>query len=264
MTSNVPTLTLTPAEIARWQEDCAQIDQDIEKLTKRKDEILQKLDAARLLAPALFEAAVGRHGVTHRTVLKRKGLTTWPQIIEEYVRNSGSGIRQKEMLEQIRSGVYGSRLADSESGYYNAVQKVLKRRIVVKRGEWLFTPSQYDEYMAKLERGEVSDVADETDYGSPAAAAAMRFIAAHPGGKSIDVIRAVWAEHDGPNLPSKTSLYNTLARLVEQKRIRKDEGGAFYLFNENEAPSDQPRGASDAGEVAASPNENRAGLRLIG
>jgi hypothetical protein len=264
MTISGPSLILTPAEIARWTEDCAQIDASIEKLHRKRGEIEKKLEAARLLAPSLFEVATQK-SLSGSKMLKRKGLTTWPHIIEEQVRASGDGIRQKDMLEQLRTGPYASRFQGrNESGYYNAVQKVLGRGDVIKRGDWLFTPAQYDAYLERLARGEVKDVADEADYGSPAAAEAVRFIAANPGVRSIAVIRAIWDAHEGAHPPSKTSLYNTLARLVEQKKIRKDESGAFYLPNANEAPAGQPGGASEAGEVDASPDENRRGFRVIG
>ena len=168
------------------------------------------------------------------------------------------------MLEQIRTGPYGERLEASESGYYNGIQKALKRQQIIKRGEWLFTPAQYDDYMKRLARGEVSDVADESDYGSPAAAAAVQYIKDAPGQKSAAVIRAVWKALEGNDLPSKTSLYNTLARLVEQQKIRKDESGAFYPFDKTEAPTGKTGGASEAGEVGASPIENRTPLRVVG
>jgi hypothetical protein len=260
---SIPTFSLTAAEIARWREECAEVDQAVERLYQKKAQIEERLRAAELLAPSLFLLAQPPQARGRGQSKVRKGLLTWPHLIEEGVRNSGQGIRQKELLDQLRAGPYGQRLVESESGYYNAIQKVLRRKQIIKRGDWLFTPAQYDQYMDRLGKGEVQDVAEEADYGSPAAAEAVRFISARPGSKSIDVIKAIWEAHSEPNPPSKTSLYNMLARLVEQRKVRKDDQGRFYPAQMTEAPEALPSEASAAGEVGASPDDAQPSLRLV-
>src|SRR5665213_2137291 len=99
MTGTVPQLILTPAEIARWTEDCARIDRDVERLLKKKEDTQKKIEAARLLAPSLFEVAEERAPPGRGMSVKRKGITTWPIIIEEHVRTSGTGLKQKDLLE---------------------------------------------------------------------------------------------------------------------------------------------------------------------
>lgn len=246
-------LILSAAEVRRWQTECEEIDRQAEVLGQRKEGLLKKLAAAELLAPSLFvEDPVLLSEGGGKVVRKRKGRATWTGLIEEQVRISGGGIRQRQLLENMRNGPYGERLKTSESGYYNGIQKLLKREILIKRGEYLFTPAQYDEYMRKLERGEVSDLAKEATYGSTAAAEIVRFVEGSPGQRSIGLIRAVWDAHKGEHPPSKTSLYNTIARLVEQKHIRKEDG-RFYPCEKNEAPSGEPESASESGEIDPSP-----------
>lgn len=263
--SDATTFSLSAAEISRWQEECAEIDRDVENLHKRKNEILKRIEAAQLLAPSLFIMAQTPKAKGRGQSTVRKGLLTWPRIIEEAVRNSGTGIRQRDLLDSIRSGRHGKRLTDSESGYYNAIQKVLKRKSITKRGEWLFTPAQHDEYLRKLDAGEIEDYADVEEFGSPSAAEAVRFATAEPGAKSIEIIKHIWAVQDAAKeqRQSKTSLYNVLARLVEQQKLVKDDRGGFHPFKENEAPSGEPAGAPEAGEVGASPDDNRTVLRLF-
>jgi hypothetical protein len=260
------TFSLTAAEIASWREECAQIDIDIENLHKRKSAIQEKLRAAELLAPSLFILAQPPKASGRGQSKVRKGLLTWPHIIEEAVRNSGEGIRQRDLLESLRSGRHAKRLTDSESAYYGAIQKVLRREIIFKRGDWLFTPAQHQEYLRRVAAGEIADVADEEEYGSPSAAEAMRFVARNPGVKSIDLIHHIWEQQkaQGEKLQSKTSLYNVFARLVEQNKLMKDSEGGFHPYKENEAPVGQAAGASESGEVAASSIENQPALRLIG
>ncbi|WP_133303942.1 hypothetical protein [Aurantiacibacter aquimixticola] len=266
MTDSTPsTFSLSASEISHWREECAEIDRKIEQLRKKKGDIEERLSAAQLLAPSLFVASEPEKGKGRGQAKMRKGLMTWPHIIEEAVRNSETGLRQRDLLESIRSGRHGKRLTESESAYYNAIQKVLKRKIVIKRGEWLFTPAQHDEYLRKVDAGEVKDVAEVEEYGSPSAAEAVRFVTASPGRKSIDVIKHIWATQDADKKQrqSKTSLYNVLARLVEQQKLSKDDEGLFYPFNENEAPSDEPTGASETGEVAASSSDTSPLFRVV-
>lgn len=264
--SSAPAFSLTTAEIARWQEQCAEIDRDVETLYRRKAEIGERLKAAQLLAPSLFILAQPPKAKGRGQATIRKGLLTWPHIIEEAVRNSGSGMRQRDLLDSIRSGRHGKRLDGGEGGYYNGIQKVLRRGIVIKRGEWLFTPAQLEEYLRKVEAGEIADVADNAEYGSPSAAEAVRFATAHPGAKSPEIINHIWAGQKAAGEPvqSKTSLYNVLKRLVEQEKLSKDSKGGFHPFNANEAPSGEAAGASEAGEVGASPDDTQPSLRLVG
>lgn len=265
MTDSPPVFSLTSAEIARWYEDRAECDREIDRFNQKKLEIDERLRAAQLLAPTLFSLAQPQKATGRGQATVRKGLLTWTRIIDEAVQSSGSGLRQRDLLGSIRSGRHGKRLNDSESGYYNAIAKVLKRGSVIKRGEWLFTPAQLEEYLRKVEAGEITDCADEATFGSASAAAAMRFATSNPGSKSIDIIRHIWEvqKASGETPQSKTSLYNVLARLTEQNRLMKDSEGGYRPYKETEAPSGDAVGASEAGEVAASPIENQPSLRLV-
>ena len=263
--SEAPTFSLSAAEIARWQEECAEIDRDIENALKRKSEIQKRIDAAQLLAPSLFIMAQTPTAKGRGQAKVRKGLLTWPHIIEEAVRNSGVGIRQRDLLENIRAGHHGKRLTAGESGYYNAIQKVLGRGIVIKRGEWLMTPAQDAEYLRKLAAGEIEDYSDVEEYGSPSAAEAVRFVTANPGAKSLEIINQIWTVQEAAGEPqqSKTSLYNVLKRLIEQKKLEKDDEGGFHPFKENEAPNGEPAEASETEEGATSSDDVSPLFRVV-
>lgn len=257
-----PSFQLTPSEIAQWQEQCAQIDLEIERLQKDKSDIKDRLRAAQLLAPSLFLLAQPPKAKGRGNAVMRKGLPTWAHIIEEAVRNSGTGIRQKDLLDSIRSGRHGKRLDGGEGGYYNAIQKVLSRKIVIKRGEWLFTPAQFQEYMRKVDAGEIADHAENTEYGSASAAEIVRYVLSHQGAKSPAIIDHIWAvqEANGEAQQSRTSLYNVIRRLVDQKKLSKDGRGGFVPYKENEPPAELPLDGSDT-EGAATPSfENVVGF----
>lgn len=159
----------------------------------------------------------------------------------------------EDLLTSIRNGVFGDRLKTSESGYYNAIQKLLGRGLLKKRGDRLFTPAQFSDYMTKVERGEVEDVVAVEEYGSPSAAVAVNFIKSNPGCESPQVIAAIWEASGSEQRQSKTSLYNMIARLAEQQHIRK-VGKKLYPYEQNEPPSFP--GGSDAGKVAAFPKRS--------
>jgi len=243
--SATPTLTsllITAAEVKGWRAQCAEIDGKIEKLKADKAKLLKKIEAVELLAPSLtLDVAEKEDPSPDGLIRERKGRPTWSALIEEQVRSSQSGIVQRDLMAKIRAGLFGDRLTESESAFYNSISKMLRKKIIVKRGDHLFTQAQYAEYMKKLEAGEVNDVAEVTNYGSPAAAVVVRFVQENPGCGSSDAIRAVWEASPTGDRQSKTSLYNMIARLVEQRHIRK-EGGHLFPFSVNEASAD----ASDA------------------
>ncbi|MDP9413666.1 MAG: hypothetical protein M3Q08_06140 [Pseudomonadota bacterium] len=258
-----PIFHLPAVEISRRQERCAEIDREIDGLRKEQAEHQEWLRAAQIIAPSLFILAQPPKVKGRGQAVVRKGLLTWPHIIEEAVRNSGTGIRQRDLLDSIRAGRHGKRLNSSESGYYNAIQKVLKnKKSVIKRGEWLFTPAQHEEYLRRVAAGEIEDYAENAEFGSPSAAEAVRYTKANPGAKSIDIIKHIWAvqKANGEAVQSKTSLYNVLARLVEQEKLIKDSEGGFHPHKETEAPNGDAAGASEEREVAASLFENVVGF----
>lgn len=259
---SLPSVHFTAAEIAQWQQESAAIDAEIERLRKSKLGLEDKLRAAQLLFPSLFLIAQPEKGKGRGQAKFRKGLLTWPHIIEDAVRSSVTGIRQKELLDDIRDGKHGKPL-NSESGFYNAIQKVLKqKKTVIKHGEWLFTPAQFQEYMRKVEAGEIEDCALNLEFGSPSGAEIVRYVTAHPHSKSPEIIAHVWKvqEAKGEAPQSRTSLYNVIRRLADQKKISKDSKGGYIPYQENEPPAENPPSGSDAGEVAASLFENVVGF----
>ena len=259
---SLPSVNFTAAEIAQWQQESAAIDAEIERLRKGKAGIEDKLRAAQLLFPSLFLIAQPEKGKGRGQAIFRKGLLTWPHIIEDAVRGSVTGIRQKELLDDIRDGKHGKPLT-SESAFYNAIQKVLKhRKTVIKHGEWLFTPAQFQDYMRKVEAGEIRDCAQNVEFGSPSGAEIVRFVTKHPHSKSPDIIAHVWAvqEANGEARQSRTSLYNVIRRLTDQRKLSKDSKGGYVPYEENEPPAENPPSGSDTGEVAASLFENVVGF----
>lgn len=249
-------LVLSAAEVRRWKAECGEIERKIEELHRQKDALEKKLEAATLLAPSLLEIdfELSDKSVTRNLIRNRKGRATWTSLIEEEVRASREGIRQRDLLENMRKSIFGERFSSSDSSFYNAVQKLLRRKVLVKRGEYLFTPAQHEEYVQRVERGEVVDVAQASVYGSAAGAEVVRCVKQHPGIRSIDIIRHIWALNDGEQLPSKTSLYNTISRLVDQKHIRKEDGN-YFPCDEKETPSVDAEGVSkadDEGDASSS------------
>ncbi|MCA1244587.1 hypothetical protein LC092_19245 [Stappia stellulata] len=254
--------SISGAEVRSWEAECSEIDLKIENLRKRQASLREKIDAVRLLAPSLFLGdGTARKSESPGLVKTRKGRATWTGVIEEQVRSSNGGVMQRELLAKMRSGPFGDRLKSSESGYYNGIQKLLRRGLLKKRGDHLFTPAQYRDYMSKLEKGEVDDVADVSEFGSPAAVLAVRYISENPGCSSSDVIDAIWAAHEGDHPPSKTSLYNMIARLSEQKHIRKEDK-KLYPYGDNEPPA--VAGGSETDRAGTLSDDNRASLKVVG
>ncbi len=242
-------IVLSAAEVQRWRKDAAEIDAQVERLLSKKAKIMERVSAAEILAPSLFIESSAEAGDGPKVIKARKGLVTWTALIEEIVRNSVNGISQKELLAEMRKGPYSDRLIASESGYYGAMAKLLKRDILKKRGDYLFTAAQYDAYLELLAAGTVVDVADNVNYGSQLAATVMEVVKInHPAGISpTDTVKALQADYETNNiaLPSRNTAYNCIARLVEQKHLSKKKG-MLYL---REAKAAKPKNEAQEGEM---------------
>jgi hypothetical protein len=92
-------------------------------------------------------------------------------------------------------------------------------------------------------------------------------------GDAVDRVLAIEGV-SGPLGAIKNNVYTALQRLMQRKQLRRYPDGSYslmrdadlegYQLNENEAPAGIAEGASEAGEAATSPIENRQGFRLVG
>lgn len=92
-------------------------------------------------------------------------------------------------------------------------------------------------------------------------------------GDAVDRVLAIEGV-SGPLGAIKNNVYTALQRLMQRKQLQRHADGSYSLMrdadpegyqpNENEAPTGIAEGASETGEVAASPIENRQGFRLVG
>ncbi|QDX26577.1 hypothetical protein FPZ54_11460 [Sphingomonas suaedae] len=204
----------------------------------------------------------------------REGLT-WKAVVLPAVGEAEMGLTYAELRSAVAASPLGSKLDASDKGYHNAISRLAGDGLIIRDHGRVFTPEAFDRFMAAVERGEASTTVPQPLAHSPMGEAILRIVSAQPGllnGKGVIRELKKDPEFNAALTPHETGAFNIIARLVRRGQIvRRDDGliqpgknfPPEYARHENEAPSGNTAGASETGEVGASPNENRSGLRLI-
>lgn len=263
------------AEIRQMEEECAKIDEAIADLQARRQRYGQLIELALTLvneppAPAAAPAEpVDKPKVQPR--LKKGGSRrreqTWKAAVEVIVKAHPEGITYDRIKELVPDSLKSQLVQFPEAkGFYTALRKLEAQKVVLRHKGAAFTPKGYEAYRQKLVAGLISEIATGRR-GSPIEDAVMTFLKKE-GPSKAPAIRAnlITYEGFGPSvLRNSSAMYNVLKRLVDRGEIAHDiEAAVYRLPNENEAPAAEPLGASETGEVTASPIDSQPTLRLIG
>jgi hypothetical protein len=188
------------------------------------------------------------------------------------------GLPYAELRSAVLASPLGPKLIQSDKGYHNALSRAAQAQEIIRDHGRVFTPAAFQRFMAAVERGEASTTVPQPIAHSPMGEAILKIVGANPGklnGKGVIGELRKDAEFNAALTPHETGAYNIIARLVRRGQIiRRDDGLILPGRNfprdiagvgsdENRAPNGDAAGALEAGEVGASPNENRPGLRLI-
>lgn len=208
---------------------------------------------------------------------KRQGLG-FKDVILEAVASAEMGLSYAELRSAVLASPLGPKLIESDKGYHNALSRLAQAEDVIRDHGRVFTPEAFPRFMAAVERGEASTTVSQPMAHSPMGEAIVKIVGAGPGrynGKAIIGELRKDPEFNASLTPHETGAYNIIARLVRRGQIvRRDDGLILPGRNfpkdieiaghdEIGAPNGNAAGAPRAGEVDASPDDNRPGLRLI-
>lgn len=264
------------AEIRQMEEECAKIDEAIADLQARRQRYGQLIEIARTLvndqpaAPVEQTAAVEKpkdDAARPKKGGSRRREETWKAAVAVIVKAHPEGIGYDKIKELVPERLKKQLVQFPEAkGLYTALRKLEADKVVVRINGSAFTPKGYEAYRRKLASGLVPDITNRRR-GSPIEDAVLAFLGKVGPSKAAS-IRADLIQYEGFGqsvIRNSSAMYNVLKRLVDHGEIVHDIDAATYrLPDENEAPAAKPLGASEAGEVAASPFDNQPTLRLIG
>lgn len=247
-------------DIARWVAEHKRMGDAIKELQDKR------IYLERLIAAAKGEASPAPISAPKRVDGKLKA-GTWMHAVAEIVLQHPEGISYDGIRERM-TGELGKSIKENATakGFYGALRRLERDEIIVRHRGHAFTPAGFKRYSDKVERGEVEAVRGNDYSHSPIADAIKAYIGKHGPAKAAalrDHLSGIaqFAE----SMKNGSAIYNVLTRLVDRGELLHDrELAVFSLPNENGAPNDKVAGAPEAGEVGASPNENRSLFRLIG
>jgi hypothetical protein len=296
-------IVLTVGHVGQWKGDLRRNREEISRLSDENKVIEAKLAAAALFldvdaVPEAIEAdAQVRPDASAelppaskpepeasqppRRARRRKasGEPTWADIVMEGVQPAPLGLTYAEMRNFAASSDLGSRLAQSDKGYHNAISRLAKDELIVRDHGRVFTPEAYQRFLKAVEAGEASTTVPQPMAYSPMGEAILQIVAAHPGelnGKGVISELRKDSEHNATLTPHETGAYNIIARLVRRGQIvRRDDGlispGKNFpkdlgdtAHNDTGTPNGIAVGVPEAGGAATPPNDGQPTLRLIG
>lgn len=169
---------------------------------------------------------------------------TWTSEIMILLEDRADGIETGDLKTALSEGPMSERAHSSPNAFYNALSKLESQGVVKKYKGRVFTTARLDDFLARVERGEVQDLAGRSGAGTIVDALAD-VVAMHPEGISPrDVVKAV--ESQGV---AAGSVYNNLTKAMMKNRIRRE--GKLYFPPNEKGP---PKGGPDTGEAPTSSN----------
>lgn len=248
-------------EIKRWEADYRRMGDAIVDLESRRAKL------ARIIAAARGEAEPAARSVPKR---KRDGTYkagTWIGVLGAVVKENPEGISYDALREKV-PGELGEKLRETPSlkAFYTSLRRLERDEVIVRHRGHAFTPAGFKRYLDKVERGETPEIMG-AEYGrSPMGDAILDFIRRN-GPAKANALRQHLAtfEQFREGMKNHSAIYNVLRRLLDRERLaHDDQASTYYIVDENETPAAEPLGASETGEVTASPIDSQPTLRLIG
>jgi hypothetical protein len=241
-----PLLIAARVAVTRWEEELA-------TLERRRDGILQKLEAARSLLALLAEEDVSvSEDLSEQLEAQQPSNTQasadpeltaplpdvppdapWIDAVRTWIHSAPLGIgypRLRAMME--RTPGFESRFQQSEKGYYNAIGRLAGRQEIIKYNNRLYSPEALVAFKGEVDLGKIDDDRPVNGAYSPMGEAILDIVgrSAKTGilGKDILLELRKDQEFDATLTPHHSGAYNIIARLVKRKQIlRRDDGLCF-------------------------------------
>lgn len=265
------------ADIARWEAEGARMDAAIRELTEKRQRLDHLINMARSFidgasSPAPpFAAPVPRR----KDGAARKG--TWMNTLREIALAHPEGISYADIRSKLPPGLQEAfEKETAPKGFYGGLRRLEREEVIVRHNSHVFTPTGFKLYQERLAAGRIKPVSGP-NRGSPISDEIKDYIANHGPSKAVAIKGhlCTFDEFKTPLMRNTSAIYNFLKRLVDRGELLHDTDSATYRLpnqqphiiegaNKIEAPNGNAASAPTAGEVAASPIENRPLLKLIG
>lgn len=247
-------ILLTAAQIAERRKEYDAWGAQIKELERKRVERREWFQTvAKLIGAERANALIGEVAADVQTpaepakVLRpRPDKITWTSFMQDYIRSVNRAVDYAELKEAVSKSVLGPKLAETEKSFYGAILKLVEKGAIVKDKGWLFTPESHDEYLAKLNRGEIEELPQSSSQqharGSRLGDEIKRFLKRCPhgaSGKEIIQHMVQIEEFQKAVERNDTSVYNVLSRLLKRGELRKVDTTYYHPptdENENSGP----------------------------
>lgn len=263
-------------DVGKWEELSRRLGQEISDLTERKRRVDQLIEGAKrifgaevtALPPVVDQIQEGDETAPPplRATVQRVVRGTWTTAILQVAQEHPMGVSYDDVRDALPQSLKDQVARGNNKAFYGSMRRLEEDGLVVRFNSHLFTTEGFEAFKKTAAYDSLSRKGSARR-GSPISDATKQFLAENGPSKALAIKEHLCKipEFRGPIKRNSSALYNILKRLVDRDEIIHDkENSLFFLPNENEAPSGYAAGASETGEVAASPIENQPSLRLIG
>lgn len=255
----------SPSEIERWMAESRHVDEELAKIDTQRQYWLARRDHWRalisaaqnlsampttldppLISPAadapIVDAPSKKRGRPPGRVPKD---ISWTKALEAIVANNTKGITNSDLRKDYTNSPFIKKLGNSEKSFYGAIDKLMKRKLIVRHNGYLFKPELLKQFLDDVAKGLVADLEPMPSNGhkSPFGDAIKPFLEGLPNGATSSEI--VMELRKTPEFSDtldrhKTHIYNVLARLVDTGEVLKGGGKYFRNPSKSKAASQLP------------------------
>lgn len=256
----------TAEDLAQWEDEHARMGVAIKDLTEKR----QQLGELIRVAAAIHGGTEARkRGVGNANLGTSRGVIkgSWMHAVLEVASRYPEGVHYDQLRLEMPEP-FASKLAQDPNAksFYGAMRRLEEAKKAKRYKNHLFPYEAFLKHKAMVEAGEIGDVQGRDPRGSPMADELKAFLAKSPraSAKSIRAHLIEFPDFRTGLTRNSSAIYNLLKKLRDREEIVQHDDNLYSLLDGNEAPNGNPAGASVAGEVRASPEDNQPSLRLIG
>lgn len=214
---------VTSDDLDTWRAEVASIDHEIYKLTERKHGLNQRISAAE----TLFGLMSGE--LPANAEPKRKyGRQTFVEVVRTAVIEAGR-ITSADLRKAVEDSALGSKLAESDKGFYHALARLSERGTIKRHRGWYFSAKAFHEHEEAMKAGapDVEEVGAVKK--SPMAEEIASFVSLMGRAKSSEILAHLLSrpEFRETLTANPTGAYNVMSRMVSRGELIKTEGRVY-------------------------------------
>lgn len=227
-------LTLPIGQLREWAEELRRNAREIARLTAEREEILQKIHAARLL--------FGEDAVPEPPPEIKPGEQTFVSFIQSRLDEADNGLTLSELSAALKESPLREKFMNNPNAVYTAVGRLVEREKAFREGRLVYAPKAY----ARLKAGEITN--RNANLSELTVQDMILAVVGEAGkgltsGEILDAIRNKDAGQAARFDVRPQIGYNAISRLARKGKLRRD--GKFYRLPEAD-PNRGPDGWADA------------------